>query len=180
MFVDCCISSFLGEHGQVIASDFFAKKGKKSSVEQSTESKNEDSKDDSLILISPPPKSASKSGSSKPLVEKKTNSSSAQPTKNNQSKTYEDQPSTSGLTSVPQTVPQRSSPPIISFSAMKENDKPAPKKRKPAEELSVSWNSNPSPKQPPKKIKSDSETICLSDDEADENHDDDTPLRLGI
>ena len=177
MFVDCCISSFLGEHGQVIASDFFAKKGKKSSVEQSTESKNEDSKDDSLILISPPPKS--KSGSSKPLVEKKTNSSSAQP-KNNQSKTYEDQPSTSGLTSVPQTVPQRSSPPIISFSAMKENDKPAPKKRKPAEELSVSWNSNPSPKQPPKKIKSDSETICLSDDEADENHDDDTPLRLGI
>lgn len=133
---------------------------------------NDDSKDDSLIMISPPP-----------------NTPSGQP-KKNQSKTYPDQPSTSGLSSAPQTVPQRSSPPIISFSAVKDsktplgevqNSKPTPKKRKQeVDELSVSWNSNPSPKPPAKKLK-ESETICLSDDEDDKTHDDDdTPLRLGI
>lgn len=136
-----------------------------------------------MILISPPPKPSAKSGSSTPLVEKKTNTSSGKP-KKNQSKTYPDRPSTSGLSRSPQTVPQRSSPPIISFTAVKDpktplsevqNSKPTPKKRKQeAEELSVSWNSNPSPKPPSKKLKG-SETICLSDDD-----DDDTPLRLGI
>lgn len=177
-----CISSFLGEHGQVVSSDFFGKnkKGRPSSDDQ-----NDDSKDDSLILISPPPKSSSKSGSSTTLPEKKANTASGQP-KKNQSKTYPDQPSTSGLSTAPQTVPQRSSPPIISFSAVKEqktplsevqNSKPTPKKRKQeVEELSISWNSNPSPKPPAKKMK-ESETICLSDDEDGKTHDDDdTPL----
>ena len=68
ILVYCCISSFLGEHGHVIANDFFAKKGRKSSVGPNDQ--NNDSKDDSLILISPPPKSKS------PLQEKKTNTPS--------------------------------------------------------------------------------------------------------